>query len=136
LSLAARRRLLRAGLALVAMWPAAQLVLVHRWNANPWELGGLAMYTQPDLPVEVRLRAPSGELLEPGRLGPEVDSALRQYRARAKALGLLSHAGGLASALRKAGVSHTHVDIEVSRTVLSADGRLVPRTRTERVKLP
>jgi hypothetical protein len=136
LSLSPRRRLVLCVFALLACWPVVQRILVAHWNANPWELGGFAMYVQPNLSVDVFIRAPSGEAIEPERFGPEVMAALGHYRDHAEVLGLLASADDLAMALRRAGLSHAYVDIEVARPALTAEGMLITRSRYVRVNLP
>ncbi len=122
-------------LALLAVWPAGQRILVSEWNANPWELCGFAMYVQPDLPVEVYIRTPTGELVKPDQLGSTVAVAFKRYRQQARVLGLLSPSGELRAALRSAGLSYSYVDIEVTRRMLSSNGTLGRRMRAKRISL-
>ncbi|MBK9259067.1 MAG: hypothetical protein IPM54_04455 [Polyangiaceae bacterium] len=136
MSFAARRRIVFFTLVLLSCWPALQRLLVTYWNVNPWELCGFAMYVQPNLPVEVRIRAPSGEFVDTEKLEPETQDAFRRYRERASTLGLLASPDELVSMLKRAGLSHEHVDIEVGRPVLTSAGTVVTQVRTERVTLP
>lgn len=136
MSFVTRRRIVFFTLVLLSCWPAVQRLLVSYWNVNPWELCGFAMYVQPNLPVDVQIRAPSGEFVDTEKLGPETQDAFRRYRERASTLGLLASSDELVSMLKRAGLSHAHVDIEVGRRVLTRAGTLATEVRTERVTLP
>lgn len=135
MNFATRRKLVFSVLGLLACWPLVQRILVTHWNANPWELCGFAMYVQPDLAVDIRLHAPSGEVVDPAQFGPNVTDALRRYRERAATLGLLASNDELMLELRRAGLPYAFVDIEVGRWILTREGELTTKVRSERVNL-
>jgi hypothetical protein len=135
LNLARRRQIMLCALALLAVWPAGQQVLIYKWNANPWELCGFAMYVQPDLPAEVYIRAPTGELVKPDQLGSTVAVAFKRYQQQARKIGLLSPNGDLRAVFRSAGLPYSYVDIEVTRRILFRNGTLGKRMRSMRISL-
>ena len=126
-----RRRLMLLALSLVACWPVGHYVLVDRYLVNPWELGGFAMYVQPNQPIEVKLRMPGGEFVECEQLG----AACHAYRQQAQTLGLLANAEMLIVALRRAGWAYDHVEIELRRSMLVPSGELVVRAARRRISM-
>lgn len=133
MSLERRRRFVFLVLILVAGWPLAHRMLVDGFLVNPWELGGFAMYVQPDRSVEVRMHSPAGEFVEHERFGAEVSAAFKNYCDNAETLGFLANAEALSTALRRAGWSYEHVEIEIRRPMIAPDGTLVMRAARRRI---
>lgn len=111
----------------MACWPLGHLVLVDRYLINPWELGGWAMYVQPNAPVEVNLHFSSGETVLHSNLEGPTLAAFERYRDRAAVLGLLASPNELANALVRAGYDSDELELEIRRPVIAADGRLTYR---------
>lgn len=122
-----RRIIVLLVLALVASWPVGHCVLVHRYLVNPWELGGFAMYVQPNRPIDVKLRNPAGEFVEHQQFGEAVNAAFQTYSHDAQTLGLLANAEALIMALRRAGWAHEYVEVEVRRLMIAPSGEMVVR---------
>jgi hypothetical protein len=60
-----KRTVIVALLALLALWPIAQRILVETHAVDPWELWGWGMYTRPRLDGDVRaFGVPGGRALE------------------------------------------------------------------------
>lgn len=118
-----RRRLSFGVIALVAIWPLVHLMLVDRYLINPWELGGWAMYVQPNAPLEVNVRLSSGETVPRDRLERPALQAYDRYHQRAAVLGLLASPGELANAMAEAGYNPDELSVEMRRVVIEADGR-------------
>lgn len=135
MNLVQRRRFVGCILALLAVWPIGQRYLVERYLVNPWELAGFAMYVQPNLPVDIRIRTPSGEIVDPGSLGPSVATAFQHYRDNVETLGTLASSDALSSALRDLRLAHTFVDIDVRRRVIESNGVMIWRAKSERIEL-
>ena len=135
MNLVQRRRVVGCILALLAIWPLGQRYLVEQYLVNPWELAGFAMYVQPNSPVDVRIRAPSGEVVDPGSLGPAVATAFQHYRDKAETWGTLASTNALRTALRQRGLAHAFVDIEVRRRVIASNGAMIWRSKSERIEL-
>lgn len=71
MSVATKRRLVVAFLALFAVWPLVHRGLVARYGITPWRLFGWAMYCTPRLPVRAEvygLRAGARERLNPNSI--------------------------------------------------------------------
>ena len=47
MSIAAKSRIVVAGLAALTIWPLAHVVICARWDASPWKLAGWGMYATP-----------------------------------------------------------------------------------------
>src|SRR5262249_39698209 len=47
LSIAAKTKMVVAGLAALTLWPLMQLAICARWDASPWKLAGWGMYATP-----------------------------------------------------------------------------------------
>jgi hypothetical protein len=99
---AGRRRVLRAVVLAVAVWPALHVVAVRLWLINPWELGGWAMYAAliPDRPITITVDRPGlGPITDPARLPVRTVPAFRAYQDQLRDLGLLADPRPLARAL-------------------------------------
>lgn len=120
----------------LACWPLGHLFLAQKYLVNPWELGGFAMYVQPNLPVEVRLYQPSGELFPLERLDGAAVEAFERYRNRANVLGLLASTDELAQALRQSGQAPEEVEIELRRQMIDSMGQLMIQKRKRRILPP
>jgi len=136
LNLIQRRRLFFVVLVMLACWPLAHLILAQKYLINPWELGGFAMYVQPNLPIEVRLYQPSGEIFPFERLDRMTIDALERYRNRAAILGLLASPDELAQALRQSGQAPEELEIELRRQMIDSTGQLIYQTRKRRILRP
>ncbi|HRI68900.1 MAG TPA: hypothetical protein PK156_31940 [Polyangium sp.] len=127
MSLERRRIIVLFVLALVALWPVGHRVLVDRYLVNPWEMGGFAMYVQPNRPIDVKLRTPAGEFVEHQQFGEAVNAAFQTYCHDAQTLGLLANAELLIFELRRAGWAYEYVDVEVRRSMIASSGEMVVR---------
>ncbi|MDJ0787276.1 MAG: hypothetical protein QNK05_10755 [Myxococcota bacterium] len=79
-------------LTVLALWPLAQHGLARRLDANPWKLGGFAMYTTPAPPLEIgwiEVGASGPRRLDPAVLPKETREELRDFERRRHALGRL-----------------------------------------------
>lgn len=61
MSLAIKRRVALAILAFSTIWPAAHYFVVERFNLNPWNWFGWAMYTQPSERILAYPFSPDGK---------------------------------------------------------------------------
>lgn len=97
MSLAARRRLLVAFLALFAAWPPLHFLLVQRYEINPWKFAGWAMYARPPARVSVSLagEGPSG----PVAVRPVPRGELEEFRLARVHFGRMARPDRLALAL-------------------------------------
>lgn len=120
----------------MACWPLAHLVLVDRYLINPWELGGWAMYVQPNAPIEVNVRLSSGEIVPINSSHGKASEAFERYRDRAAVLGLLASPNELANALARAGYNPDELDVELRRPMIAADGRWTHRIGKRRIAAP
>lgn len=85
----------------VALWPLAHRLLVVRLDADPWKLGGFAMYTSYQTSL-VALFEPVGSglrVIDEQGLGVEARLSLQRFRARRSALGRAVRPDGLARTL-------------------------------------
>jgi hypothetical protein len=136
LNLRTRSRLFFGILALLACWPFGHNLLVNRFLINPWELGGFAMYVQPNLPIEVHLYFSSGKPISEDLLNRRILEALERYRENAQTLGLLASTDELARALRESGLAPEELGIELRRRMIASDGHLNWRTGKRRLSTP
>lgn len=121
MSPAARRALVVAVLAWVALWPLAHRALFARWAWSPWKLSSFGMYAAPHPPILVALLAPRG-----GRLVP-IDEAtlptaarieLDRFRVERHVLGRLREPDAVARAVLAARPDLPSLLIVVQRTWL------------------
>ncbi|MEM7413830.1 MAG: hypothetical protein AAF430_26620 [Myxococcota bacterium] len=106
-------------------WPLAHFALVEHFDANPWKLGGFAMYTTPTPPVLVVPFIRVGNDLEPldeRELPATAHAALQRFRVLRHALGRLHAPDALADAIFAARPDAMHLVVAVQRM------KLDPRT--------
>jgi hypothetical protein len=83
----------------VLVWPLVHLVLVARYEVDPWELFGWAMYAQPAARVQVRVDVERDGVRSPLRAMGATRQAIRDYARRRTALGRLAPPDALAQSV-------------------------------------
>lgn len=112
----------------VALWPLAHRGLVAVTGANPWKLGGFAMYAAPAPPLGIALYGlRDGQLakVDPATLPVHVREALRRFEIERHALGELRRPDAIARDVLAALPGVSQLSIVVQRTTLRpGDARL------------
>ena len=135
MNVAAKRRVIAAGLVVFALWPLVHRVLVLRYDISPWRFFGWAMYCQPKFAPEVAIYVRRGAeripLIEAAGEPSELQRRRRDYVRRREMWGGLLAPDNLGrEALRAAGDADV-VEIIVRRLVIEpATSRLTAREET------
>lgn len=101
-------------LALIALWPIAQNVLVQTMHVSRWELGAFGMYTVPELDVAIEL-------------APALEHDTTELGDESRMIGLLASPEPLAREILAAHPELDRVVITRRWRTLGADGRLHER---------
>ncbi len=101
----------------VALWPLAHRGVVVAIDANPWKLGGFAMYTSYQTSLAALFRPTDRGLahIDEETLGREVRLALQDFRARRSVLGTLVRPDALARAVHAGHPEHENLVVVVQR---------------------
>lgn len=121
MSLAAKQRLVVAGLAALAVWPLAHRALVARYELDPWRFFGWAMYCTPKLPVTVDLFTVANGIREPVALRALERPQRRlvyALRTRRAVWGRLASPAPVGAALLAARPDAQAAEVEIVRWVL------------------
>lgn len=95
---------LLVALLLVALWPLAQIALVHHHDVYPWKLAGWGMYTVPPPTMTTDVGVEDDQVTHwfPAHaLDARSRHALERYHARRRILGRLASTDELAQAMRE-----------------------------------
>lgn len=85
-----RQRIMRGVVLFVALWPFAHLGLVARYEIDPWEFFGWAMYSQPAARVQIRVDVERDGTRKGLRAMGALREAIREQARRRTALGRLA----------------------------------------------
>jgi hypothetical protein len=107
-------------LALLALWPIVQHVLVRAYRVSRWELGAYGMYARPDIDVRIEL-------------DPPVEADTTELASRSRMIGELADAEPRAREIMEAHALHELTILRTWRS-LEADGRLHSFTKRERFR--
>jgi hypothetical protein len=101
----------------VALWPLAHRALVLRYRANPWKLGGFAMYAsyETQLSALFRVTGQGFQLVDEAGLAPEGRAAFARFRARRAALGRLVRPDAAVRAIHAGRPELGHLVVVVQR---------------------
>jgi hypothetical protein len=129
-----KRRLVHGVLALLTLWPLAQMGLVAGWDVSPWKLAGWGMYSTPRFDMvgmEIYGRSAGGPETQltdaPPALRAEATAFLESYRWLRD---LAPHAR-LAGAVLDANPQWDAVRLVLFRPTLGARTGMVEMTRAE-----
>ena len=108
--------------ALYLGWPAIHRVVVAIYDTNAWQLGGFAMYATP--PARTRVSVFEGRGDQKTLVESDLPAALveqrRRYGIRRSVLGSLLPPDALAEAYFRARPEENHVEVVITREMLSA----------------
>lgn len=112
----------------VVLWPLAHAALVARFEIDPWEFFGWAMYSQPAARVQVRVEVGRGGELEPLRAMGALRKEIERYARRRTALGRLASPRTLADTVFAADPSIETVEIVHRRIRLDQESAMLVST--------
>lgn len=120
-----------AALAVVVVWPPVHHVLARRCDLDPWSFFGWAMYSVPNLRVNVRAAALDTEGNEDwNAISPRLWRPMREYAERRERFGCLLVPDGLAEIIFAAQPELSRLRIRVQRWVIDRESaRIAPRNR-------
>ena len=116
--------------ALFIVWPAVHRVGVAIYATNAWQLGGFAMYATPPARTRVSIVERPGiqeTILLESALPAALVEQRRLYRIRRSVLGLLLPPDALAEAYFRARPDVDHIEVVITRDMLSASTARIER---------
>jgi hypothetical protein len=119
---------------LVALWPPCHRILVALTDANPWKLGGFAMYAAPAPPLLIAVYGlRDGKLVrvDAAALAATVRLSLQRFEIERHALGNLRRPDAVAAEILAAAPALAQISIVVQRAVLD---RSSARIATDRMQ--
>lgn len=121
-----------AGLALLTVWPAVQMLLVQRYELSSWKLAGWGMYAEPRfamLGMEVFGRAdPAAPLEQLTAPSPQVADAATVFLERHRWLRRLARPDALVAAVRRDHPQWREVQVAVFRPRLNRETGMIEMT--------
>lgn len=111
-------RVAAAIVVLVALWPLCHRVLIALSDANPWKLGGFAMYSAPAPPLLVTvygLRQGKLEAVDARTLPADARAALQRFEVERHALGRLRRPDDVARRILDAAPELSQLSVVVQR---------------------
>jgi hypothetical protein len=136
LSIAAKTKMVVAGLAALTLWPLVHLAICARWDASPWKLAGWGMYATPrprTLGMEVYGGSPGGgafvQLTAPT---PPLRVEGAAFLERWRWLGGLAHPDAFARLVFETRPDWSRLRIELYRSHLDAATGMVSLRRDDR----
>ena len=115
---------------LFIVWPAIHRVVVAVYDTNAWRLGGFAMYATPPARTRVSVVEKRGRqetILSEGALPDTLVEQQRLYGIRRSVLGLLLPPDALAEAYFQAHPHVDHIEVVITREMLSATTARIER---------
>lgn len=136
MSPARRRALMMGTAAAVALWPVVHLAAVARYQIDPWEFFGWAMYSEPAARVQVRLDVVRGEERAPLRAMGALRERVVAYARRRTTLGELASAEGLVNAvfesddsIDRVELTHRRISLDRSSAILVSEDETLAFSR-------
>ncbi|MCW5889979.1 MAG: hypothetical protein KIT14_05445 [bacterium] len=129
-----KTRVVHAALALLSLWPLAQMGLVARWDVSPWKLAGWGMYATPRFDMvgmEVYGRLPDGGEQQLTDAAPALRAQATAFLESYRWLRDLAPHARFARAVLAANPQWTAVRLVLFRPTLDARTGMVELTRAE-----
>jgi len=128
-----KRTAVHLALALITLWPLAQMALVRRYAVNPWKLAGWGMYSAPQMPASVYIVAHTSDAVgayELSTLQPELQPALAEFLRARLGLGELVEPKALGRALLDYYPAIDGVSIEIVQPRLDRGSAMIEERST------
>ncbi len=112
------------------VWPAVHRVVVAVYGTNAWRLGGFAMYATPPARTRVSMiekRGSQKTILPDSALPATLVQQRRLYTVRRSVLGSLLPPDALARAYFEARPDVDHIEVVITREMLSASTARIER---------
>jgi len=136
MKLTTKQRIVKVGLAILAVWPLIHIGVVHKTGISPWRGFGWGMYTQPVLDVRVGLRSLEADPSSKPSPTPAAKAALleemKAYIKHYQALGANAKPGRIARAVLIAYPHFRSFEINTSQYALDTKTALIVEDRSDR----
>lgn len=116
-----KQRWVHAFLVGLALWPLVHIVLVLRYDVNPWKLAGWGMYSAPQLAhrLEILGHAPGGGALRLPALPEDLVAVVANYNRLRRGLGRLVEPDEVARAVFGYEGGPEAITIRITKPVLN-----------------